>query len=146
MVISSPLQRCDQLRCLLIGLRPDLTFKTDPKLMEMNFGAWEGRLWADIPKSELDAWTEDFANYSAGTSGESVGQFMARVATAWDELPATENALWITHAGVIRATRLVALGTRQIADASHWPADAPAYGQWCTLDIPPANNSGGHRA
>jgi alpha-ribazole phosphatase len=32
----------------LLRLRPDLTFKTDIRLQEMNFGAWEGQPWADI--------------------------------------------------------------------------------------------------
>lgn len=141
-VITSPLQRCEQLRPVLIGLRPDLTFKTDPKLMEMDFGAWEARPWANIPKQELDAWTADFGNYPVGGSGETVGEFMARIVAAWDELPAAENVLWITHAGVVRAASLVAQGTRQIADAGQWPADGPAYGQWCTLDVPPATTGG----
>ena len=136
--IASPLQRCEQLLHVLIGLRPDLTFKMDPKLMEMDFGNWEGRPWEDIPKQALDAWTADFGNYPAGGSGETVGQFMIRIAAAWDELPPVENVLWITHAGVVRAAGLVAQGTRQITRASQWPADAPAYGQWCTLDVPSA--------
>ena len=99
----------------------------------MNFGKWEGQPWADIPKTQLDAWTADFANYPAGETGESVGQFMARVASAFDELPASKDVLWITHAGVIRAAQLLAKGTRHIERADQWPSAAPAYGQWCTL-------------
>ena len=103
----------------------------------MDFGKWEGQPWADIPKTQLDAWTADFAHYPAGDTGESVGQFMARVASAFDELPAAKDVLWITHAGVIRAAHLLAKGTRHIERADQWPSAAPAYGQWCTLDLQP---------
>ncbi len=134
-VASSPLQRCEQLAAVLIGLRPDLIYKTDSRLMEMNFGDWEGRAWADIAKNELDAWTEDFAHYKAGHTGESVAQFMARVIQAFDELCPAKDTLWVTHAGVIRAAELIAGGTRRVERADQWPIAAPAYGQWCKLAI-----------
>jgi len=134
-VRSSPLQRCELLTHKLIGLRSDLTVKTDAKLQEMNFGQWEGRAWADVPPPELAAWTDDFAHYRAGGTGESVTQFMARVAAAFDELDPATDTLWVTHAGVIRAATLIAGGIRHISQADQWPIDAPSYGQWCKLDI-----------
>ena len=132
-VITSTLQRCELLAPELIGLRPDLMVKRDKKLQEMDFGQWEGRPWADIPEAELTAWTDNFANYRAGGTGESVTQFMARVAAAWDALDPAKDTLWITHAGVIRAATLIAQGIRHISRADQWPVDAPAYGQWCKL-------------
>ncbi len=134
-VVTSPLQRCELLARCLRGIEPDLMPKTDPRLQEMHFGNWEGRLWADIDPAELKAWTDDFAHYSAGTTGESVAQFMARVAAAFDELDPNEDTLWITHAGVIRAVALLASGIRHISAAAQWPMDAPAYGQWCKLEL-----------
>ncbi len=134
-VITSTLQRCELLTPELIGLRPDLTVKTDPKLQEMHFGDWEGRAWADIGPAKLTAWTDDFANYRAGGTGESVTQFMARVGAAFDELDPTKDTLWITHAGVIRAATLLAQGIRHISRADQWPTDAPSYGQWCKLSL-----------
>ena len=134
-VVSSPLQRCEQLTHVLIGLRPDLVFKIDQKLQEMHFGNWEGRAWADIAKIELDDWTANFAHYPAGIGGESVASFMASVATAFDAIDPAQDTLWITHAGVIRAARLIASGVRQVRSADQWPADAPACGQWCKLDL-----------
>lgn len=136
-VITSPLQRCEHLALVLIGLQPDLAVKIDPRLQEMNFGQWEGRPWADIPQSELQAWTDDFANYPAGQTGESVTQFMARVAAAFDALDPTKDTLWITHAGVIRAATLIAQGIRHVSAADQWPIEAPAYGQWCKLAVNP---------
>ena len=134
-VITSPLQRCELLANVLLGLQPDLPMKTDPILQEMNFGQWEGRPWADIDQAELAAWTDDFANYRAGVSGESVTQFMTRVAEAFDALDPAKDTLWVTHAGVIRAATLLAQGIRHISEPSDWPTDAPAYGQWCQLQL-----------
>ncbi|MEO7887842.1 MAG: histidine phosphatase family protein [Polaromonas sp.] len=134
-VVSSPLQRCEQLAHVLQGLRPDLTYKTDPRLQEMDFGSWEGRAWQDIAPAELQAWTDGFANHAVGGNGESTMQVMARVASAFDELQGPNDTLWITHAGVIRATELIARGVRQISQASDWPVNAPAYGQWCKLEL-----------
>lgn len=135
-VIASPLQRCEQLRQELSRLRPDLTCQIDTRLQEMHFGAWEGCAWADIAPTELAAWTDDFSSYAAGGNGESVAEFMARVASALDARTTPSEAqdtLWLTHAGVIRAATLIASGRRHIQYASQWPAEAPAFGQWVTL-------------
>ncbi len=134
-VISSPLQRCEQLAHALHALRPDLAYKTDPRLQEMNFGQWEGRAWQDIDPSELADWTGDFAHYQAGRDGESVAVFMKRVGAAFDAVQEQGNVLWITHAGVIRAVELLAKGVRHIAHAEQWPLQAPKYGQWRTLEL-----------
>ena len=149
-VAASPLQRCEQLALILQGLRPDLIFKTDARLQEMDFGQWEGRPWSDIDRAEMTAWTADFQAYRVGTSGESVSDFMTRVALAFDGLAAEPDTLWITHAGVIRAATLLAQGLRQVRHADQWPQAAPAYGQWCTLVLPdlqtqrPTQRSGGN--
>jgi alpha-ribazole phosphatase len=133
-VISSPLQRCEQLAQALSAQRPDLDYKTDARLQEMDFGQWEGRAWQDIDRAELEAWTSEFADYRVGHDGESVTRFMARVASAFDALPGPgdgdADTVWITHAGVIRAACLLAQGQRQIERADQWPLDAPKYGQW----------------
>jgi alpha-ribazole phosphatase len=134
-VISSPLQRCERLAHALSGLRADLTYKTDTRLQEMDFGSWEGRSWQDIGPADLRAWTDSFAMHAVGGSGESTMQVMARVASAFDELQGEADALWITHAGVIRAAELIARGQRQITGADEWPINAPSYGQWCTLEL-----------
>lgn len=143
----STLQRCEQLAQAVCGLRPDLMPKPEPRLVEMNFGAWEGQRWADINRTELDAWTADFAHWRCGGSGgtggggECVQDFMQRVATVWDEC--LENArltapstpvVWITHAGVIRAANLLAAGQRQVLNARYWPEAAPAFGAWQRLE------------
>ena len=134
-LLTSTLQRCELLAPVLVGMRPDLMLEKNVRLQEMNFGQWEGRPWAEIDPAELASWTDDFANYRAGSTGESVTQFMTRVAAVFDELDPTNDTVWLTHAGVIRAVTLLAQGIRHISRADQWPADAPAYGQWCKLTI-----------
>lgn len=139
-VSTSPLQRCEQLAKAVIGLRPDLALKTDARLQEMNFGAWEGRPWAGITRGEFNAWTDNFSSHPVGGHGESVSQVMARVADAFDELAPGPNSVWITHAGIIRAAQLVAKGVREVSRADQWPRDGVACGQWRTLALFSAAN------
>lgn len=129
----SVLQRCELLAQHLRGLRPDLTFKPEPRLVEMHFGQFEGVAWADIDPDAMDAWTADFAAHRFGGQ-ESVAEFMARVAQVWDAcLPARaagQPQVWITHAGVARAASLLAQGQRTVRYAVDWPREGPAFGQW----------------
>jgi alpha-ribazole phosphatase len=132
-VRHSSLQRCVQLAQALQDLRPDLTPTPDARLCEMDFGTWEGRLWSSIDRTEIDAWTADFAHHRPG-GAESVQQFLTRVAAAWHaHSAATAAQLWITHAGVIRAAHLLARGVSRITRADEWPVQAPAFGQWTVL-------------
>jgi len=127
----SPLQRCEQLAQALQGLRPDLTFRTDACLREMDFGCWEGVAWDAIPRAAVDAWTQDFGRHRFGGQ-ESANDVLARVAPAWDQAAAVPCA-WITHAGVIRAALLLAQGQRQLERPDQWPRQAPGFGEWTML-------------
>lgn len=136
LLLSSTLQRCEQLTMQLLALRPDLICKMDARLTEMDFGFWEGQRWDAIPQADLERWTADFAQHACG-GAESVGVFMRRVSEVWDEqTDRGQDAVWITHAGVIRAATLLSNGVRHISQANHWPQDAPAFGQWCSLASP----------
>ena len=94
-VWSSPLRRCRQLAELLQA-EPIL----DARLVEMDFGLWEGRPWDAIPRIELDAWAADVAGY-APPDGESPRQLQQRALDFVAEL-AVPEAVIVTHAGVIR--------------------------------------------
>ena len=141
-VMSSPLQRCERLMHAVQGLRPDLACRTGARLVEMDFGHWEGQRWDAIDRAEINAWTAEFETWRCG-GGECVRDVMERVALAWDEalgensgkpgVQAQANrrpTAWITHAGVIRAATLIAQGVRRVTDATQWPRDAPEFGQW----------------
>ena len=132
-VMSSTLQRCERLAQCLRWLRPDLTYKTDVRLVEMDFGCWEGRRWDSIPQAHYDRWTADFGGHRFGGK-ESVSDVMQRVTSAWDETQRLRlDTVWVTHAGVIRAASLLARGVRQVTQADQWPREAPAFGRWCEL-------------
>lgn len=134
-VSSSPLQRCELLTQYLRGLRPDLTYKTDARLAEMNFGCWEGWRWDAIAPQAYDDWTGAFGTHRFG-GHESVNEFMQRVTGAWlDVHRSGRDAVWITHAGVMRAASLLARGVHQLDQASQWPREAPGFGAWCVFDV-----------
>jgi alpha-ribazole phosphatase len=112
-------------------LRPDLQPPVvDPRLNEMDFGCWELQRWDAIPRAAFDDWMADFAHHRFGGS-ESSQAVIDRVANAIDELrhQRVAEAVWVTHAGVIRAANFLATyGRITIADVGQWPIDAPAQG------------------
>lgn len=132
----SPLSRCADLAKSLIDLRPDLAMSTDPRIAEMDLGDWETQLWSAIDPAQLDAWTRDFANMRAGRSGESTRQFLLRVGAAFDAWRAGgRDAVWITHAGVIRAAWLLRDGIRAIERSDQWPGQPIAFGECVTIEL-----------
>ncbi|MBA4261838.1 MAG: phosphoglycerate kinase [Comamonadaceae bacterium] len=134
----SGLGRAQQLAQALVRLRPDLGTPTiDTRLNEINFGHWELQPWDTIPRAAFDLWLADFAQHRFG-GAESTQQLMDRVAQALAELRASglNEALWITHAGVIRAAQfVVANGRGPIRCASQWPRESPEPGGWMALEL-----------
>lgn len=135
-VFHSPLQRCEQLSMVIQGLRPDLASKPDPRLREMDFGAWEGQAWNAIAKSAIDAWTAAFATHAPG-GGESLAGMLERVASALDTArqlhteQAVTDVVWITHAGVARCVHwLLAHESGVLPRSDEWPVAAPGWGGW----------------
>lgn len=129
----SGLQRAQQLAHDLHTLRPDVgTPRCDLRLNEMDFGCWEGHTWADIPHASVEAWTADFAHHRFG-GVESTQAVLDRVAAALADVLAQVgqgDALWITHAGVVRAVKyLTAQGARPIRSAADWPTAGIGHGE-----------------
>ena len=104
----------------------------DPRLMEMNFGCFEGVPWNDVPQASWDAWLADFNHHPFG-GAESVAQFMQRVQQAISPWAERGHVTCVTHAGVIKALTLWAQGVCQPSLAAQWPSESVAYGQ--ALDI-----------
>ncbi len=138
----SPLQRCERLAHILRGLRPDLAFKPEPDLQEMNFGTWEGKAWDAVPRQEMDDWVADFFNYRVG-GADNTRAVLARVAQALAifrqqvYVAGCQDGVWITHAGVIRCVDLLACGVKRIDGAEQWPREVIAFGSLRALDLPP---------
>jgi alpha-ribazole phosphatase len=133
-VLHSPLQRCTQLAQALESLRPDLHALADARLIEMDFGCWEGVRWDAIAKPAWDEWMAAFGSHRFG-GRESVQELLQRVARAHlDTAQQAQDALWITHAGVIRALALLAQGVEQIEHAEQWPKHTLGFGEWLQLE------------
>lgn len=140
MVWMSGLQRTHQLAHALRRHRPDLPEpSTDTRLNEMDFGGWEQQPWDNIPRSAFDHWMADFAHHRFG-GAESTQAVIDRVAAALNDTrerltqQGGTHAVWITHAGVIRAARFLQThGHRTVAGAHEWPQDAPNPGGWTLL-------------
>jgi alpha-ribazole phosphatase len=127
----SALGRAQALALALQQLRPDLGPPTTAlRLNEMDFGQWELQAWDAVPRSAFDDWLADFAHHRFGGQ-ESTQQVIDRVAQALQALRATQarEAVWVTHAGVIRAAQfVVAHGAGPIGSVDQWPRHAPAPG------------------
>ena len=103
-LVTSPLQRCRRL-AERIGSALDLAPVVDPRLREMDFGAWEGVPWDAIARAELDAWAADFL-HARPHGGESVQMLYERARSAIADYRRTGRShVVVTHAGVIKATR-----------------------------------------
>lgn len=136
----SPRQRCEKLAQQLCKARPDLIARTDPDLAEMDFGTWEGQTWDALGAAALEAWVQDFGRHRPG-GGESVNEVMHRVAQALQrtraETPSEGHAVWLTHAGVIRAVHLLMQGVQALSEARDWPSRSIGYGQIECLALSP---------
>ena len=107
-VWTSPAPRCRSL-ARLVAEHLDRPLSEDPRLWEMDFGAWEGVAWDDIDPVALRSWTESWET-AAPPGGETIAVLEERVA-AWEaELDATRRHLLIAHAGVVRALWVVREG------------------------------------
>lgn len=101
-IVSSPLRRCRKL-AEFISAEVGVPIVSDPRLMEMDFGSWEGRAWSEIERSEIHAWASDFY-HAQPHGGESVAILHARIRAALDDLSDRDTStLIVSHAGVIRA-------------------------------------------
>ena len=132
-LFSSPLRRCAELAQRL----PCVSRTFDDRLVEIDFGDWEMRLWDAIPRAEIDAWADDMIHYRPG-GGESVLQMATRVAAFHAQLQSLpqQQSIVICHAGVIRL--LAACQSRlSLPDMALQAARTPhkiGYGEVTILD------------
>lgn len=105
-VVTSPLARCVETAALLGA--PDA--EREPRIAEMHWGAWEGKLLGEL-RQELGAAMRD--NEARGLDfrpegGESPREVLLRVGIWMKEI--TTPTLAITHRGVIRVVLAAATG------------------------------------
>lgn len=106
-LVSSDLRRARETADLLAapwGLEVSL----EPRLREMDFGEWDGRLWTDLERDDADrlrAWRERWVT-APSPAGESFSDLAARVRSWFGDLErgaAPPRLLVVAHAGSIRA-------------------------------------------
>lgn len=123
-VVASPLRRA---RGLAEALHQQPTF--DRRLLEIDFGDWEGVAWDDIDRQSLDAWAADPLHFVA-PGGESAAVLQTRALDCVRSLDGDRVAL-VTHAGVIRAV----LGHWLRMPIDEWIRLPLAFGSVTLLEI-----------
>jgi alpha-ribazole phosphatase len=95
----------------------------DPRLQELDFGAWEGLEWDSVPRASLDAWAADPIDF-APPGGESGKALLARVrAVHQASVAAGQDCVIVSHGGPLKL--LAALIRREVPDLL---ATAPPMG------------------
>ena len=116
--IASPLERCretmERARTAM-GLDP-IAYATDPRLMELSFGRWEGLTWSEV--KAMDPWA---AKAREGDKwdfqppgGESYAMLAERVRPWLDQL--ADDSFVVAHGGIARVL-MVMIGGISRADA-----------------------------
>jgi len=103
-IYSSPLKRCVLLAESISNNQFEVRY--DKRLMELNFGDWEYKIWDEIEKTDYaKKWFEDFTGIPC-PGGESYQDLINRVKDFLDDLKkdkTTNSPLIICHSGTIRA-------------------------------------------
>ena len=134
----SPLQR--SLKVGEILSQRGFHCQVSPELSEINFGEWDGQLWEQIEKEEINDWCNNFANF-APNNGESLQQLFNRVkewlnARIFEEGGKIESTpiLVVGHAGWINAAKIIASSQNIPKIAAEWPRSVN-YLQYSQLDF-----------
>lgn len=106
---SSPSRRCARV-ATAVAEHSGAKIRYDDRLLELDFGAWEGLAWAAVPRSALDAWAADPLGFAA-PEGERGEQLISRVQSFYSEVRAQRSAsIIISHGGPLRILAALAAG------------------------------------
>jgi alpha-ribazole phosphatase len=129
-VWTSPAIRCRPL-ARLIAESLSAPLSADPRLLELDFGDWEGKPWDDVPRAELDRWAADPAAFRA-PGGESGTQLIQRVRAFHQELCREgQDCVVVSHGGPLKV--LISLLRGEPVDLLATP---PAMGAITSLTVP----------
>lgn len=93
---SSPARRC---RALAGALADGAAIAEDTRLLELDFGAWEGLAWDDVPRAALDEWAADPWGF-APPGGESGAALVARLRSFHAGL--RQDCVVVAHGGPLK--------------------------------------------
>jgi alpha-ribazole phosphatase len=108
---SSPLARCAG-PARIVAARLGAPLVIDRRLLEIGFGAWEGRRWDAIAREDASAyaaWAEGWETHGP-PGGESALALEARVRAWYSELGDEGEQVLVAHAGVMRALGVITEG------------------------------------
>jgi alpha-ribazole phosphatase len=106
-VRTSPLRRaCDT--AAPIAAACDLLMEVDERLIEIDYGDWEGRPLGEFPPDVLGQWRRDAAFAPPG--GESLEVVADRMASFCDELLGDDVVVAVSHVSPIKAAVTWTLG------------------------------------
>ena len=123
---TSPLLRTRE-TAVLMG-HPEA--KVEPRIVEMNWGAWEGHKLADLRRSLGEEMTrrEALGLDLKAPGGESPREVQDRLAPWLGEIAqARESTVAVTHKGVIRALYALAVGWNMRGDPAQKLKDGCAH-------------------
>ena len=107
-VVASPLTRTVQTATVIAEVL-GLPVETDDRIIEMDYGAWDGTPLADVPIEVWRTWRTDPEFRPPG--GESLRDVSRRVGAAMGEwLTTDEPIIAVTHVSPIKAALTWALG------------------------------------
>lgn len=122
--VSSPLHRASvtmELVRMEAGLLPVTAYRSDRRLMEIDFGDDTGKTIREIAERKIGGFGEANWDY-VRPHGESVAMAYARVGRFLETL--AHDALLVTHAGIIRLIRGHVLGLSRAAMLDYHPPNA----------------------
>ncbi len=105
MVWSSPARRC-----MAVAEALGLTVGYDARLLELDFGDWEGMAWDGVDRAALDVWAVSPTEF-APPGGESGEALVARVRSFHAMMrEAGEDCVVVSHGGPLKVLRALLRG------------------------------------
>ena len=105
-IVARPLQRAVQ-TASAIAAPHGLDVETDERIIELDYGEWDGVPLASVPASAWDDWRADPAYAPPG--GESLQAVTARVASFLDDALRDDVTIAVSHVSPIKAAVCCAL-------------------------------------
>ena len=109
-VVTSPLQRARE-TAVAIAATAGCTVEVDERLVEIHYGEWDSRPFADVPRADWERWRADPSFAPPG--GESLVDVEARLATITADLldrAGDDVVVAVSHVSPIKAAVCWALG------------------------------------
>ncbi len=109
-VLSSPLQRA-RATAAAIAATHGLSVEVDDRLIELDYGEWDGLALTDVPAGDWAAWRSDIEFAPPG--GERLADVAERVASFCTDVLTDDLVIAVSHVSPIKAAVCVALRVEQ---------------------------------